>query len=172
MGGLSVEEIQRVVSVSRRIGVPAHAVFELLATPQRHLSVDGSGMLRGTDAAPVTGVGDVFVMRMYFEPLGGDYAMNNHVVEFEPDRRIAWEPENGAGHPDADVPQPRWGHRWRFELEPDGTTATVVTETWDGTGIPDNEAEDGRQWIPSMTRTLERLDELLTGPPRTGGVAD
>ncbi|MCW2499288.1 MAG: hypothetical protein JWN87_964, partial [Frankiales bacterium] len=23
--------------------------------------------------------------------------------------------------------------------------------------------EDGRQWIPSMEKTLERLDQLLTG---------
>jgi hypothetical protein len=158
-------EIQTIVSVSRRIAAPAHAVFELLATPGRHLDMDGSGMLRGTESGPITAVGDVFVMNMYFKPLGGDYAMNNHVVEFDLDRRIAWEPENGAGHPDADSPQARWGHRWQFELAPDGPATTVVTETWDGTGIPTNEAEDGRQWIPSMTRTLERLDELLTGRP-------
>jgi hypothetical protein len=33
------------------------------------------------------GVGDVFVMNMYYsEP--GDYEMNNHVVEYEVNRRI------------------------------------------------------------------------------------
>jgi hypothetical protein len=158
-----VSEMQTIVSVSRRIAAPAHAVFELLATPGRHLDMDGSGMLRGTDSARITGVGDVFVMNMYFKPLGGDYTMNNHVVEFDRDRRIAWEPENGVGHPEADSAQARWGHRWQFELAPDGPAATIVTETWDGTRIPTNEAEDGRQWIPSITRTLERLDELLTG---------
>lgn len=158
-----VDEIQTTVSVSRRIAAPAHSVFEVLATPARHLDIDGSGMLRGSDAPPITAVGDVFVMKMYFEPLGGDYSMNNHVVEFEPDRRIAWEPENGAGHPEVDSPQARWGHRWQFDVEPDGPDASVVTETWDGTGIPAAEAEDGRQWLPSMTRTLERLDNVLTG---------
>ena len=157
-----MDEIQTVVSVSRRIAAPVHAVFEVLATPSRHLDIDGSGMLRGSDSAPVTAVGDVFIMNMYFKPLGGDYQMNNHVVAFEPDRRIAWEPENGAGHPEVDSPNARWGHRWQFDLAPDGPAATVVTQTWDGSGIPADEKEDGRQWRPSMTRTLERLDAVLT----------
>ena len=160
------DEAQTIVSVSRRIAAPVHAVFELLSTPKHHVDIDGSGMLRGTQSAPITAVGDVFVMRMYFKPLGGDYTMNNHVVEFDPDRRIAWEPENGAGHPEEDSPGARWGHRWRFELVPDGPAATIVTETWDGTRIPPAEAEDGRQWIPTMTRTLERLDEVLAAGPQ------
>jgi hypothetical protein len=58
-------------------------------------------MLRGAvTTAPVSGVGDAFIMRMYFSELG-DYEMNNHVVEYELDRRIGWEPEPGRGHPDA-----------------------------------------------------------------------
>lgn len=39
-------------------------------------------------------------MKMYFTELG-EYEMNNHVVEYEPDRRIGWEPEAGRGHPNA-----------------------------------------------------------------------
>ena len=46
--------------------------------------------------AAVRGVGDVFVMRMYFTELG-NYHMINHVVEFERGRRIGWEPEAGRG---------------------------------------------------------------------------
>jgi uncharacterized protein YndB with AHSA1/START domain len=156
-------DVVKTVSVSRRIAAPAEAIFEVLSTPSRHIDYDGSTMLRGTDSGPVTGVGDAFVMNMYFLPLGGDYSMINHVVEFEPGRLIAWEPENGPGHPEAGAPNARWGHRWRFELEPDGPDATVVTETWDGTGIPAEDAEDGRQWTRSMESTLERLDQLLTG---------
>lgn len=45
-------------------------------------------------------MGDVFVMKMYFTELG-EYEMNNHVVEYEPDRRIGSEPEAGRGHPNA-----------------------------------------------------------------------
>ncbi|MBV9099351.1 MAG: hypothetical protein JO079_14970 [Frankiaceae bacterium] len=151
-----------VVSTSRRIAAPADVIFAVLASPRRHIEMDGSRMLRGSDSPDVTGVGDVFVMKMYFLPLGGDYSMVNHVVAFDRDRRIAWEPENGPGHPEEGAPNARWGHRWGFDLEPDGPSATVVTEWWDGSGIPAEESEDGNQWIPSMQGTLERLDALVT----------
>ena len=44
----------------------------------------------------ISAVGDVFVMKMYFERLG-DYEMNNRVVEFEPNRRIALGARARAG---------------------------------------------------------------------------
>src|SRR5262245_2618242 len=104
------------VAVSRRIEVPAAEIFAVLATPSRHLALDGSGMLRGTRTdGQVSGVGDVFVMKMYFSRLG-DYEMDNHVVDYERDRRIGWEPVAGRGHPDAGTPDARWGHRWIFDL--------------------------------------------------------
>jgi hypothetical protein len=64
---------------------------------------------------------DVFTMKMYVPALG-DYEMNNHVVEYELDRRIGWEPEAGRGHADAAAGQDgsRWGHRWPYELVPTG----------------------------------------------------
>ena len=99
------------VTVSRRISAPAHDIFQVLADPARHLEFDGSQSLRGAgSAAVISGVGDVFVMKMYFPHLG-DYEMNNHVVEYEPDRLIGWEPEAGRGHPDAapDSPAPPAG---------------------------------------------------------------
>jgi len=80
------------VTVSRRICAPAHDIFQVLANPVRHLEMDGSGSLRGAaSTAMISGVGDVFVMKMYFAHLG-DYEMNNHVVEYEQDRRLGWEP--------------------------------------------------------------------------------
>ena len=89
------------VAVSRRICAPAHDIFQVLANPLRHPELDGSESLRGAgSAAVISGVGDVFVMKMYFAHIG-DYEMNNHVVEYEQDRRIGWEPEAGRGHPDA-----------------------------------------------------------------------
>ncbi len=48
------------------------------------------------DAVTVSRVGDVFVMAMHFSALG-DYEMDNHVVEYELDRRIGWEPAPGRG---------------------------------------------------------------------------
>ena len=111
---MEIDEYQP-VRVSRRIEAPRAVVFGILADPRQHLALDGSDMLRGAvTTGPLTGVGDVFVMKMYYSRLG-EYEMNNHVVEFEPDRRIGWEPEAGRGHPDAapDSPEPaRWGHRW------------------------------------------------------------
>jgi hypothetical protein len=155
------------VTVSRRIAAPASAIFAVLTDPVRHLDLDGSGMLRGAaTTAPVTGVGDVFVMKMYFAALGG-YEMNNHVVEYEPDRRIGWEPAAGRGHPDAGPEgDSRWGQRWAYELAPDGPDGTVVTEIYDCSRVPAAERagmDNGRSWIDSMAQTLERLDRICTG---------
>jgi RNA polymerase sigma-70 factor, ECF subfamily len=154
------------VAVSRRICAPAHEIFQILANPARHRELDGSGSLRGAvSTTMISGVGDVFVMKMYFDHLG-DYEMNNHVVEFEQDRRIGWEPEAGRGHPAAasDSSEPsRWGHRWSYRLTPDGPDATVVTEIYDCGRVPDEGRammDNGRVWAESMAKTLERLDAL------------
>jgi hypothetical protein len=153
------------VSVSRRIAAPAGRIFAVLADPQRHVDMDGSGMVRAAvSAGPVTGVGDVFVMAMYYEQLG-EYQMNNHVVEYERDRRIGWEPEAGLGHPDAAAADARWGHRWSYVLEPDGPDATIVTETYDCSAAPEDERasiDDGRVWMDGMAASLVLLDELCT----------
>jgi uncharacterized protein YndB with AHSA1/START domain len=155
------------VTVSRRIEAPAETIFRVLANPARHPDLDGSGMLRSVVTNRVIStVGDVFVMKMYFDRLG-DYEMNNRVVEFEPNRRIAWEPEPGQGHPDAAsegaAPVAKWGHWWAFDLQPDGEGATIVTEIYDCSLVPEVERQhmdNGRMWIPSMTATLERLEAL------------
>jgi len=159
---MASEERER-VSVSRRIAAPAAELFSVLADPSRHVELDGSGMLRGAASSTVIqGVGDVFVMRMYYAE-HGDYEMNNHVVDYKRDRRIGWEPEAGLGHPDAGSPEARWGHRWSFELAPDGTDATIVTEIYDCSSAPADESasmDDGRIWLAAMTETLERLENV------------
>jgi hypothetical protein len=155
------------VKASRRINAPAAVIFGVLADPGRHGELDGSGMLRGAvTTTPISGVGDVFVMRMYFAGLG-DYEMNNHVVEYELDRRIGWEPEAGRGHPGAVAGQDggRWGHRWTYELAPDGPNATIVTEVYDCSRAPQDaraDMDDGEVWAEAMARTLERLEAACT----------
>jgi hypothetical protein len=156
------------VAVSRRICAPAHDIFQVLADPVRHLEFDGSESLRGAGStAVISGVGDVFVMKMYFAHLG-DYEMNNHVVEYQPDRRISWEPEAGRGHPNAapgSSAPTRWGQRWSYQLAPDGPDATVVTEIYDCSRAPEEARagmDNGKVWIESMANTLERLDALCT----------
>jgi hypothetical protein len=85
------------VAVSRRIGASAHDIFLILTDPVRHIEFDGSGMLRGAATTErISAVGDVFVMKMYYRE-HGDYEMNNHVVEYEPDRRVGWSPRRVAG---------------------------------------------------------------------------
>jgi hypothetical protein len=146
--------------VSRRIEADAPTIFAIVADPGRHTEIDGSEMLRGafTDTV-VSGVGDVFVLNMSLERLGGDYQMANEVVEYEQDRKIVWEPRR------YDAEAPFGGHQWGYELTPDGEKATVVTEIFDCSRWPEEDKpfiDYGRSWVESMTKTLERLDEVAT----------
>ena len=164
-------DVYQPVAVSRRIAAPASLIFPILADPGRHRELDGSAMLRGVaSGTTICGVGDVFVMNMYFDELG-DYQMINHVVEYQPDRRIGWEPEAGRGHPNAEPGaerRARWGQRWSFELTPDGPDATVVTEIFDCSQVPEDQRVDidnGNIWVEGIHRTLARLDRLCTSQP-------
>jgi hypothetical protein len=156
------------VAVSRRICAPAHHIFQVLANPVQHPEFDGSDMLQeAVSRTAVSGAGDVFVMKMYYSEIG-EYEMNNHVVEYEQDRRIGWEPQAGRGHPDAapgGSDAARWGHRWSYQLTPDGPDATVVTETYDCSAAPKHERlemDNGAIWAEAMAKSLERLDALCT----------
>ncbi|MCL2581306.1 MAG: SRPBCC family protein [Streptosporangiales bacterium] len=153
------------VSVSRRIAAPADALFGILSDPDRHPEIDGSGMLRGPEggATPLTGVGDAFAMRMR-NPDVDDYVMTSRVVEYEPGRRIAWEPVMSAVSDPAY--EDRVGvpgkYRWGYELAPDGD-ATVVTETYDCARSPEwlrEATRNGENWIPAMKKSLENLERI------------
>jgi uncharacterized protein YndB with AHSA1/START domain len=104
-----------VVTASTTIDAPPSAVFAILADPQQHPRIDGSGTVRGTVSGPdrLT-LGSEFGMQM---KNGAPYKITNKVVELEPDRLIAWR-HKGL-------------HRWRYELEPTDDGGTQVTETWD-----------------------------------------
>ena len=166
-------EESNLVEVSRRIEAPAALIFEILANPQRHMEFDGSDMLRGAALnRPICGVGDTFTMKMH--RLGRDYLMVNYVVEFEPGRRICWEPAPGdvptAGGDPSKVGIPA-GYRWGYGLTPDGDNATVVTEVFD-CGTEENRQHllrEGGEWIngsnsvlESMAASLERLEMIST----------
>ena len=151
------------IEVSRRIAAPAERIFGILSDPRRHADMDGSGMVLGavTDG-PITAVGQTFVMKMQSRKWG-DYEIDNHVVEYDADRLIAWEPEAGRGHPNQG--KPRLGHRWAYRLTPEGADATVVTEIYDCSKAPAEdraEMSNGNLWVPGMVETLERLDRLCT----------
>jgi hypothetical protein len=171
-----MSEESKPVEVSRRIEAQAAPIFEILANPQRHMDFDGSDMLRGAVLdRPISDVGDTFTMKM--NRLGDDYLMLNYVVEFEPDRRIFWEPAPGdpsrtEGDDPSKVGIPA-GYRWGYILTPDGDDATVVTEVFDyGTVTEENRQSllrHGGAWIngnnsvlESMTASLERLEKIIT----------
>lgn len=109
-----------VVSASTAIDAPPEVVFAILTDPRQHPRIDGSGTVRGSVSGPERlTLGAEFGMDM---KMGAPYKIKNKVVEFEPDRLIAWR-HVGA-------------HRWRYELEPTSDGGTRVTETWDLSRYP------------------------------------
>jgi hypothetical protein len=168
--GLAMAAESKLVEASRRIEAPADLIFEILANPQRHMDFDGSNMLRGVALdRRISGVGDTFIMKMH--RLGDDYLMLNYVVEFEPGRRIFWEPAPGdpsraEGNDPSKVGIPA-GYRWGYILAPEGDDATVVTEVFDYSALSEELLRDGGAWIngansvlESMTASLERLERI------------
>lgn len=101
---------------SRLIPAAAADIFELLATPQQHALIDGSGQVRGVQERTPERLapGARFGMQMQW---GLPYKILNEVVEFEESRRIAWRHFGG--------------HVWRYVLEPVDATTTQVTEQFD-----------------------------------------
>jgi hypothetical protein len=167
----------RPVVVSRRIEAAASDIFEILGGPGRHLDLDGSGMLReGASNAVIAGLGGIFVMRMHNQALG-DYEVSNHIVEYELNRRIGWEPElREQGHPEG-APIPvgnRPGQRWSFELAPAPRSTTVpvhlswFVRLW--TTATDGSKACRGPWCgsPSSARRASRPEGGRRGRPRVG----
>ncbi len=151
------------VSVSRRIEVPAEQLFALIAYSASHPLIDGSGMVR-KPAPPVTlsGAGDAFLMNMHHERFG-DYQMRNEVVEYEPGRRLVWEPVRVAGPGDGEDAPESGRYRWGYEFTPDGPGATMVTESFDCTRSDADLREavkEGEGWRDAMTSSLVKLELL------------
>lgn len=141
----------RLVSAERMVVAEADTIFELIADPARQPEWDGNGNL--AEAAPgqrVRAVGDVFVMTITTNAL----LRENHVVEFEEGRRIAWRP--------SEVGKPQPGHLWRWELEPLTDGGTLVRHTYDWTELSDEARfPRARQNTPEALRaSIDRLAEL------------
>jgi len=150
------------ISVERVIDAPADTIFALLADAGKHPAFDGSGTVNHTTAASVPlSLGSVFSMRMRGrrETLFLPYTMNNTVIEFDKDRRIAWQTTAFGG----------WfgGRIWRYELRPTAEGQTLAREEWDISrdrqkpmlrlgGLPE-QTEKG------MRATLDRLAETVAG---------
>ncbi|MGI8537937.1 MAG: SRPBCC family protein [Mycobacteriales bacterium] len=143
--------------MERVIAAEPGPIFDLLADPSRHRDIDGSGTVRdAVGGSTRLSLGARFGMGMR---VGASYEMTNEVVEFEPDRRIAWQARPAASV----VGMVAGGRIWRYELEP-VAGGTRVRESWD----------ISQERIPplifalklitrrNMDKTLARIDKLVT----------
>jgi len=139
------------ISVEREIPADPAAIFALLNDPSGHIVLDGSGTVRESIAGNPTTMhlGSTFKMGMH---LGVPYRMTNTIVEWEQDRRIAW--------------QQGWGkHIWRYELTPTAA-GTLVRETFDWTTgrttfVLKLIKAESRNRV-SMEATMDRLEAHFT----------
>ena len=148
-----IQDAQRVVSTSREIAATPERIFELIADPAQQPRWDASDNLReAVTGQRVRGAGEVFRMTLTMGSI-----RENHVVEFEEGRRIAWRPSEVGRRPP--------GHLWRWELEPVGPGRTLVTHTYDWTELTDQNRLKRAQWTTSdrLSASLDRLAALAEG---------
>ena len=145
----------RVVSASREIAAGPGRIFELIADPAQQPGWDGNDNLAEAPAGQrVRRAGEVFTMSLTHDGA----IRENHVVEFEEGRRLAWTPAEAGKRPP--------GHLWRWELEPVGTSRTRVTHTYDWTQLTDkNRLPRARATTADKLRaSLDRLAALAETP--------
>jgi uncharacterized protein YndB with AHSA1/START domain len=148
------DQTPRVVSASREIAAGPERIFELIADPAQQPRWDGNDNLSVAPAGQrVTRVGQVFTMTLTTGAI-----RENHVVEFEEARRIAWTPAEAGRRPP--------GHLWRWELEPVGASGTRVTCTYDWTRLTDSKRlPRARSTTPErLTASLDRLAAIAEEP--------
>src|SRR4051812_37671793 len=140
------------VSGTITVQAPPDVIFAILTDPRQHSRIDGSGSVGNVLRAPdrITAKGQTFVVRMKL--FGVPYVIVNRIVEFEPDRLIAWR------HFTA--------NRWRYELAPTADGGTTVTETFDMSGA-DRVTDAVVRWAnfpernrEGITATLGRLKQV------------
>jgi uncharacterized protein YndB with AHSA1/START domain len=144
-------------TVERTIAAPPEAIFALLSDANRHQEIDGGDSVKGAKGTPEPlSLGSKFGMSMR---LGVPYTTVNTVIEFEPNRRIAWQT-----YPTGVLSKLFGGRIWRYELEPvDG--GTTVRETWDISQERHKSAVEPlrSKTIEGMTGTLERIEKIVAG---------
>ena len=146
-----------VESVERVIAAPPEKIFELLADPSRHHEIDGSGSVKeAKEGSTRLALGDRFGMSM---KLGVSYSMVSEVIEFDENRRIAWQ----TWPPNDFAAKLAGGRIWRYELAPvDG--GTLVRESWD---ISQERVKfvvrpSRGKTKKAMEATLERIEQVVT----------
>ena len=145
--------VPRVVSARREIAAGAARIFELIADPAQQPRWDGNDNLARADTGQrVRATGDVFTMT-----LTRGNVRENHVVEFDEGRLIAWRPAEPGKEPP--------GHLWRWELESIDSSNTIVTHTYDWTALTDEERIPRARatTADNLRASLDRLADLAEG---------
>lgn len=144
------QHTDRIVTAEREIAAAPETIFEMIADPAQQPRWDGNGNLAEAPTGQrVTASGDVFTMI-----LTKGSVRENHVVEFEEGRRIAWQPSEQGGRPP--------GHLWRWELEPTDAGRTRVRHTYDWSRLTDEKRiQRARNTTAAMLQaSVDRLAEL------------
>ncbi len=160
---------QENVSATLTVAVPAPRVFAVLADPTAHSAIDGTGWVQeSVERAPLTEVGQIFRMAMYHagHP-DGDYQTVNRVQVLDPPRAIGWL----TGQEKGDGQLEFGGWLWRYDLAPLGPSETVVTLSYDWSGVPQYIRDRGIQFPPfgpeHLTNSLQHLAGLAAPASRS-----
>ena len=122
------------LEVDRIIPADPASIFEILRSPQGHVSIDSTGMLMWAEGEPATQVGDTFLMHMDRDALRDFplelYDVTVSITRFEQDRAIEWTIISSWLDPPL-------GHVYGYQLEPiDGGTKVTSYYDWSALAEP------------------------------------
>jgi uncharacterized protein YndB with AHSA1/START domain len=142
------------ITVSRTIDASAQEIFAILSNPERHVELDDSGFVRSDEKSNrIQKVGDVFTMNMSGDHMGGEYQTDNHVVGYSENSLLAWETAPAGTTP------PGW--EWVWRLEQQGPDQTLVTHTYDWSGLdPADEMRQAKARAMTSAKLEGSLDRL------------
>lgn len=146
----AIDPVLKVVTAEIEISAPAEAVFELIADPQRQPEWDGNDNLgSAVEGQRMHGTGGSFITTL---TKGVD--RENHIVDFEEGRRIAWKPSEVGGEP--------FGQKWVWEIEPVGDDSVLVRHIYDWTELRDPQRLSRAQstTAANLLASLKRLKQL------------
>jgi hypothetical protein len=152
--------------VTLSVDAPRDRVFEVLADPRRHVAIDASGMVQGTESPAISAPGQTFVMDMYRDDLG-HYRTLNTVTEFETGARFGWAPQLDTSFAcplvDRLASVRTGGHTYTYVVEDEGD-GSRVTQIYDWSGVADPQFA---AFCPLITRdqlaaTLANLAEVVS----------
>ena len=138
------------LEVDRIIPAEPQVIYEVLRSPQGHVSIDSSGMLMWAEGEPASKPGDSFVVHMDRDSLR-DFPLDLYDVtvsftRVDPGRAIEWTILT-------DFLDPPLGHVYGYELEPaDG--GTKVTSYYDWSAL--HETYRGQIGFPIISETALR----------------